>query len=883
MADNWRRVQRAFHKALELPADERTAFIASFCDKHPDDAKALQELLNAATLDDDFLRSPIESAVTAARETVHDSWIGSTVGQYVIKRRIATGGMGSVFLAQRQSAEFDQDVAVKLMNSRVLGPEAVQRFRVERQILANLSHPNIAALIDGGTTDEGVPFLVMPYIDSVPIDAYCNTQKLTVRERLELVLRVGAAVTYAHQNLVVHRDLKPSNIVVDQRGDPQLLDFGIAKLLEGNALDESALTRDGARALTPECASPEQVRGEPVSVATDVYALGVLMFRLLTGRSPYAATTHSPYELAQAIVSDDPRRPSTVVTEPTQEDVSSSIDVGVAFSATPELLRKSLAGDLDNIILKSLQKDPERRYSSVAAQMQDIRNYLEKRPILARPDSFWYRTRKFVARNTVAVVATISTMSGIVGLTAFYTQRLAEERDIAQQESEAARQVTDFLVDVFAATRAGRKDAETVTVREVLDRGADKVDDSLGEQPLIHARVLQHIARTYASIARYDDAEARYLQARDIFERETGASTETASAHRQLANVQLSFQRWQRAQDYYLEALELYRAQRPQDGKAIAEVLRLLVYTQSRLGDNDGAQAYLDEMLPIIEREYGPEDPAFANGLYSKASLLREQGQMQAARDAAAQALQIVIAHDGEDAPRTVNYRHLLGLVDWDLGHFEEALTQYQRGIAIRSSYLREDHPSLFNITYSLATTYEKLERYGEAADVYDRLIGWQIAALGADNSTVAFSRAGYGMTLLKLQRMDAAEEQFQDAIAALEAEYGADHYDLDVSVIGLGHVARARGDTAQARQHYERAITLRETYRGERHPMTANVLSSLGELELEMGQLDTARAIFQRVLSVHEDPAHPNEQSRLKTLEWLAKVERAAIGEAAQ
>ncbi|MEL7297621.1 MAG: serine/threonine-protein kinase, partial [Pseudomonadota bacterium] len=510
MADNWRRVQRAFHQALELPDDERAEFIDAFCAKHPDDAKALRELLNAATLDDEFLRSPIESAVSAARDSVHDGRIGSTVGQYVIKRRIATGGMGSVFLAERESSEFDQEVAIKLMNSRVLGPDAVQRFRIERQILANLSHPNIAALIDGGTTIEGVPFLVMPYIDSVPIDVYCNTQKLTIPERLELVLRVGAAVTYAHQNLVVHRDLKPSNIVVDQHGDPQLLDFGIAKLLEGNALDESALTRDGARALTPECASPEQVRGQPVSVATDVYALGVLLFRLLTGRSPYAATTDSPYELAQAIVSDDPRRPSTVVTEPTRGENEPSIDVGAAFGATPELLRKSLAGDLDNIILKSLQKDPERRYSSVAAQMQDISNYLEKRPVSARPDSLWYRTRKFVVRNSVVVAASLVAVSGIVGLTAYYTQRLAAERDIAQQESEAARQVTDFLVNIFAATRAGRKDAETVTVREVLDRGAEKIDDSLGEQPLIHARVLQHIARTYASIARYDDAEARY-------------------------------------------------------------------------------------------------------------------------------------------------------------------------------------------------------------------------------------------------------------------------------------------------------------------------------------------------------------------------------------
>ncbi|MEM7432233.1 MAG: serine/threonine-protein kinase [Pseudomonadota bacterium] len=848
--DHWITLDAAFAKATSLKGAERDEMLADFARENPNLEQQLLELLAADARGDQKIANPIARSARNLAEQSVDHWEGRTVGAWTVTQRIADGGMGSVFLAERSDDEYQQVAALKVMAGQLLAKDAVARFRSERQILASLNHSNIAKLIDGGTTDDNLPFLVLEYVDGLPIDRYCDENRLAIPDRLRLFRRVCAAVDYAHRNLIVHRDLKPSNILVDPNGDPKLLDFGIAKLLEAGS-EHATVTRQGVLLLTPEYASPEQVRGESPTVVTDVYALGVLLYRILTGRSPYGSDLTSRQQIEHAIVETEPKRPSTVVSG--GNDTSGR-------SASAQQLQKRLTGDLDNIVLKALQKDPDRRYASAALFADDVDRYLAHRPVSARADSIGYRMRKFVRRNRLAVTSAGVFLLSIAALSSFYAVRITQERDLAQQERATAEEVTNFLVDIFAATEAGQPDAEIVTVREVLDRGAERIDESLVDQPLVRARMHQHIARTYASIARYDDANQNYLAALTVFEQETGDSADTAHALYRYANSFLSLRDWQSAHDNYEKSLQMHRSQPDPDQKEIAQVLRLMSYTAQSLGNKDEAGGYLDEMMPIIESVYGPKDPQYANALYSRATLLREFGKNEEAIVLSRDALQIIIDARGEESPSTVNYRHLVGLIEWDRGNFEVALAQYERGIATRSAVLGPDHPSLFNLLFSYGATLAKLERYEDAATSHQRLLALQRESLGEDNFAVAYTEGGYGMVLVELGRIDEAEAAFLNANRIWETNYGPGYLESGVATIGLGHVARARGEVDQARRFYQQGVAVREQGRGRDHPATARAVASLADFEVEVGNLEVASAYYQRALSIFEDPAHPDE-----------------------
>lgn len=867
---DWKMIEAAFAEAIDLEGDARATMLTEFAARHPDLEQKLLDLLAADTPDDSQLAEPIASSARELTDTQQDPWENRRIDAWTIKHRIADGGMGSVFLAERSDDEYRQTAALKVMTAQLLAKDAIARFRAERQILASLNHPNIAKLIDGGSTEERLPYLVLEYVDGQPIDRYCDEHRLTLPQRLQLFCKVCAAVDYAHRNLIVHRDLKPSNILVDDSGEPKLLDFGIAKLLESSSLDQTvAVTRQGMLLLTPEYASPEQVRGEPPTVATDIYALGVLLYRMLTGQSPYGGDVTSQHDMQRAIIESVPKRPSTAVT---------GADT-LGRSASPAQLQKRLAGDLDNIVLMTLQKEPGRRYANASMLADDIGNYLTHRPVIARADSLTYRAGKFIRRNRLPLAVTSMFVITIASLSSFYAIQLTEERDIAQQERAAAEQVTDFLVDIFAATEAGKPDAETVTIREVLDRGADKIDDSLADQPLIRARMLQHIARTYASIARYSDAAKKYRDALTIFEQQTGESAETADAWYRYANTFLSLKDWRTAQDNYMTALRMHRAQAEPDRKKIAQVLRLMSYTAQRLGNNEEAESYLNEMTPLIESIYGPDDPQFANSLYSRATLLRQEGRNEEAIVLANEALRIIINEYGEDGVGTVNYRHLVGLIEWDRGNYDKALEHYERGIAIRSAILGPDHPSLFNIVFSYGATLAKLERYDEAALSHSRLLDLQRLTLGANNYAVAYTEGAYGMVMLELDRVDEAEAAFLNANRIWELEYGPGYLESGVAVIGLGHVALARGDTSKARAYYQRGVTIREESRGKDHPITARAVASLADLEFAVGNLQLAKSHYQRALAIFADPAHPVADKVLAMRERIREIDERSDG----
>ncbi len=455
-ADDWRRVKAIVFEAGRHDAATRSAFVARACAGRDDLRLEVLSLLDAmARAEHQFERTPLDVSA-AARSTVHAALRsavgdvdagGRRVGPYTLQRELGRGGMGVVYLASRTDGEFAHDVALKIIKRGMDTDAVVRRFRTERQILADLTHPQIARLLDGGTTEDGRPYLVMEYVDGQPITTYADAQRLDVAARLQLFCKVCAAVAYAHQHLVVHRDIKPSNVLVAASGEPKLLDFGLAKILDvdGGALD----TDTGHRWLTPEFASPEQLRGDRVTTASDVYALGVLLYELLSGERPFGRRAARGTELVRAICDDDPEKPSAAAA------TDGAATAAAARATRPDRLQRVLRGDLDRIVLKALEKDPARRYASAQSLSDDVQRYLAGQPVSASGDAVAYHVAKFLRRHTAAVTAAAAvavTLIAATGVTVAQARVARRERAQAERRFKDVRRLANsFLFDFHDA------------------------------------------------------------------------------------------------------------------------------------------------------------------------------------------------------------------------------------------------------------------------------------------------------------------------------------------------------------------------------------------------------------------------------------------------
>ena len=497
--ERWHQIKGILDEALEQEEPERAGFIAAACQGDDELRREVESLAASEAEIGDFIETPV---FRIRLDEVEPLAVGERIGAWRIVREIGWGGMGAVYLAERADQEFEQRVAIKLVRRGMDTDEIVRRFRSERQILAHLDHPNIAKLFDGGTTADGRPYFVMEYVEGRPIHDFCDERKLSVRERLELFRQVCAAVHFAHQNLIVHRDLKPGNILVTADGVPKLLDFGIAKLLDPTQ-EAFALTRADLRPMTPDYASPEQVRGEPITTASDVYSLGVLLYRLLTGQRPYRPTT-DPQALAEAICKTEPVRPSSAIAR-----------AGEIPDSETRILRRQVAGDLDNIVLMAMRKEPQRRYASVDQLSNDIERHLEGLPVVARKDTLGYRTRKFVGRHKLGVTLAAATLLMIVGFS--ITVTLFWQR--AERARERAQAVSGFLGDLFSASDPKRSRGEPITVLEILDQGSRKMDRSSKVEPEVRADLMSTMGLAYLSLGQWDQAKRLFEVALDLHRR----------------------------------------------------------------------------------------------------------------------------------------------------------------------------------------------------------------------------------------------------------------------------------------------------------------------------------------------------------------------------
>lgn len=467
----WQRVRNVLERAIELDPAERAPFLDQACADDRELRHEVESLMESfERAGDTFLEGRAIDAAGVEVEPEPPAAAGQRIGSYQVVEEIGHGGMGVIYRAVRADDQFRKEVAIKVVRGSLTDELSTQRFLAERQILANLDHPNIARLLDGGTVD-GRPYVVMEYVQGVPIDQYCDSGKLTVRARLELFRTVCSAVAYAHQHLVIHRDIKPANILVTSGGDPKLVDFGIAKIVDADQSEAGDPTVTMVRLMTPEYASPEQMRGEPISTATDVYSLGVVLYGLLSGARPYRTTGRTANEMARAVLEQEPERPSAAVTRAIS---SGSEVVSLARGTSTEKLRRRLQGDLDNIVLKAIRKEPKRRYVSVEQLSEDIHRYLTGRPVVARPDTFSYRSGKFIRRNKAGVIAAAMVLVALLGGIAATMRQAAiarAERARAEQRFYDVRQLANsllFEVHDAIATLPGSTPARKILVDRAL-------------------------------------------------------------------------------------------------------------------------------------------------------------------------------------------------------------------------------------------------------------------------------------------------------------------------------------------------------------------------------------------------------------------------------
>ena len=877
--ETWKQLEDAFAAALALDSEEQEHFVARFEKQYPELGSRLRDLLRADGEDDNKLREPIASSVESLADEATDPWTHRRIGSWSIVRRIASGGMGAVFLAERADSEYEQTVALKVMMAQMLAADATLRFQAERQILANLNHPNIAKLIDGGSTEENLPYLVMEYVDGMPIDRFCDARRLPVTERLTLFAKVCAAVDYAHRNLIVHRDLKPSNILVDANGEPRLLDFGIAKLLETGSYGQAmAVTRADARVMTPEFASPEQVRGEPPTIGADIYSLGVLLFRLLTGHSPYATDLDSMQSIERAIVEDAPRRPSTVVTSPVVDgNTAAEItpeETGSSRSTSPAQLQKRLTGDLDNIVLKTLQKDPERRYATAAQLADDIDRYLRHEPVRARPDSWAYRSGKFLRRNARPVAFTAAALLTIVLLVSFYTLRLAEERDRANLAAELSGEVSEFLVGLFDSASPNTSAGTEVTAIDLLDAGQNRID-ALSEQPQLQAELNQIMGRSYTALG--ESTKAVELLENALRSMETRSEAEAltlANAHHSLAEAYRQDGQLVEAESHLREALAIREQQLGVDNADYA-------YTLGRLGvvlfdqrRQEEALAAERQALKILRDLGSTEDSATVDLMGNMANALDSLGRYDEAESMHRETILASERIDGELHPNTIIRISNLALVQIRTSQLDEALETITTALERGRQTWPDDHPQ---IAFMLATEGGALKRLGRMDDAlqsYEASTDMARRISGPDSADYARRLRALGSMQRDLRQFAAAEQSLNEAQGVVAGLYGADSAQAQLVSIALGQVYNDQGAFRQAESRLRHALSGPTSL--------SRMVAVISERELGrsvsgQGRFDDAEPIIQGALSDRESLTSANDPGLISFLTTASEHYRRA------
>ncbi len=817
-ADPLRNVEDILRRAAALGPRERLAFVRNACDGDTALYDAVIEQMPVAWMSD--LAGESHTPDDAGLGLADGRRPGELIGPYRILSILGRGGMGEVYLCERADDQYRKQVAIKLVSGGLISRQVQNRLRTERQILATLDHPNIARLLDGGTIADGVPYLVMEYVEGEPIDVYCDRRELTIRERLQLFQIVCSAVQAAHRSLIVHRDLKPSNILVTADGTPKLLDFGIAKLLDMRQTAHTvAVTQADIRILSPDHASPEQIRGALITTASDVYVLGVLLYQLLAGRRPFRVEGLRLIDIERLICEQQPVPPSQALRA---ADVGSgALERTAAQRRTTVMrLRRQLAGDLDNIVMMAMRKEPERRYGSVEQLSADIGNHVRGMPVIARRDTWGYRTRKFVSRHTLGVSLAAAFVVLLAGFAiAMYVQadRIRQQRDEANQqraravvEQNRAQQVSDFLVDLFRRSDPTEHRGEKITAEEILERGARRIDVELKQDPQSQSHMMEAIGRVYLSMGEADKAlpllDRSLALRREVY---GPGAVLTASSMQSLASARRS------------------------------------------RGEFAAAEHLLREALSIQQRNLGADNEVVAATLYDLAWLQRERGEWDAAQRTYRQSLDIYVATDKEHDPGATAVMNGLAIVHTYQGEHAAAEALYRRALDIDRELRGDSHPDVAVQMMNLALALQMQGKLAAAEPLYIESIDTLRRVNGAEHPDTIAALGNYGWLLQIKGELDEAERVLREVLLLDQRKRGKNHWVVGYDKSNLADVLDERGQVVEAEKLYREALANFEVSLSPNNQYVASALTGLARVFARNGDELRVRAFVDRAVSI--------------------------------
>ncbi len=899
--NDWKRAKELFSTAVTLDEAERDAYI----DSQPDSIEILDEarsLLAAYFESPDFLEGATpELPLEELAGELSTSLAGRLIGAWQLVREIGRGGMGVVWEARRADQQYEQRAAVKLLRASLLSDRDIRRFREERQILASLNHPCIARLLDGGMLEDGSPYLVMEFVDGLPLDAWCDRERLSVRRRLEVFLLVCSAVEYAHRQLVIHRDLKPANILVTASdGVPKLLDFGIAKLMQSGGEQQHATTR----LLTPECASPEQVRGELMSTANDVFSLGVLLYVLLTGQHPFATPESNPLETMRAICEQEPRLPSSVT----------------------HSRRKELHGELDAVILQAMRKNPAERYPSVRALADDIRAWLEGSPVSAIRQPWWRRSAKLIWRYKVQsaaiAVAVVSLLTGMVvtSIEARHARQSAQEalvqkdhaqiaqraaqadrdraiaaqqaaiaaeraaaddRNRANAEAATTRSINEFLEnDLLAQAGPSNQNSENgnsdpdLKVRTALDRAAGRIQGKFAGQPLVEASVRQTIGESYYDLGLFPEAQRQFERAVELRRQLLGEdAAETLSSMRKLAQTYRDQSRYPQAESLLKQVLKAQGTTLGENDSATLDTavdLGAIYYSVGRFPEAD---AMLTRIVQVRRRLYPNQLAELFDAVQALASVSSEEGKLDAAERYANEAVEIARRLHGDDHPDTLKARRVLVIIYRWKKEIDAAEKLQTEVLAGDRRVLGLEHPRTLIDMNNLGAIYRLEGRYTESAAMMKQLLEISRRTNGPENMYTLAYENGLVQTLYSLGEFAEAEPLAVKNQETLKRVFGEDNQWTITSAKALGLIYGAEGRFKEAEPILRKVLEDTRRVQGAEHLNVASAMTYLGVLYQDEGKNDLAEQTLTEALALDRKRLQPGELATRTCLTALARL----------
>ncbi len=848
-SESWEKIEVLFHEALALQPERREAWLR---ERTGGDQAVMSEVLSLLAASGPpsgpgVISRAIADAIGDPGLEPMPAWIGRDVGAYRLIGELGRGGMGTVYLAERADQTYRARVAIKFVRGGLASPELPRHLVAERQILADLVHPHIARLLDGGTSDDGTPYLVMEYIEGEPLDRYCESRGLGLVRRLELFLHVTAAVQHAHQALVVHRDLKPANILVTSEGVPKLVDFGIAKLLEASDRSEDTLT--GAGLMTPAYASPEQLKGRRTTVATDVYALGVVLYQLIAGRHPLGILPGMPLaEIVRRVTEGEPPPASLVA-------------CGRALE-----WRKALTGDLDAILAKALAKTPEERYTSVEQLAGDLQRYLRKEPVSARPNSRAYRLRKRLVRHRTVVAAAalvIVALAGGLSVALWQRSRAVVARATALEALQLSDATRSFLMSLFRANDPSESRGREVTARELLQRGVTRVD-SLQNQPVLQAELLYVLGRLQMRLGDYRSSAALLHRSVGLYRRLPGRDTAFVSALTTLGNALMDLGWPDSAAQAWQEAVDVGSARFGPESREILAPIGNLGVAYSRSGNEARAEQVYLQTIALERKVLGPADRERLTAIANLALLLSNTGRYRDARPWFEEALEISRSKFGEEHTNTAFVLDNYGVMLREAGEYDQAESSIREGLGIRMKLLGPEHRFTAESYLSLGQVLAARAQGSDlttADTLLRRCLRIYHKVLGNDHPANAYVLQALGLVAYNQGRLPEAERRYREALAIRRAQGRRDRPTVTVlTLVVLGHALRDQ-NSPEALVTFREADSLARARVPATHPYRLRAEIGLALALADQGDTAQAEPIYQQnleALAGQLGPQHP-------------------------